>query len=169
MKTEWCDLIIWFNCWNFFSRQKKPKKRQQTSLRGTLWQVYSQTQPSSSLSSSHEPPNLRQRSCSHASTPEPEPPDPQSAQTQTHTFIVRTALPHFKKRKKTLRNNSADRLGRDKNKAWRHKDTHRRGGPNKHWHTFAYLNAAHCLVIKQKKKKSLMLPTKFLNLFAAKN
>ena len=46
---------------------------------GTLWQVKSHTQRSSSASSSHEPPNKRQRSCSQPSTPEPDPPEPQSA------------------------------------------------------------------------------------------
>lgn len=50
-----------------------------TGLLGTLWQVKSQTHRSSSASSSHEPPNVRQRSCSQPSAPDPEPPEPQSA------------------------------------------------------------------------------------------
>lgn len=58
-----------------------------TGLRGTLWQVKSQTQRSSSASSSHEPPNVRQRSCSQLSTPEPDPPDPQSAWKCTASLI----------------------------------------------------------------------------------
>lgn len=50
-----------------------------TGLLGTLWQVKSHTHRSSSASSSHEPPNMRHRSCSQLSAPDPEPPEPQSA------------------------------------------------------------------------------------------
>lgn len=64
-----------------------------TGLLGTLWQVKSHTQRSSSASSSHEPPNMRQRSCSQPSTPEPDPPEPQSALKNTprkHIVINKT-------------------------------------------------------------------------------
>lgn len=50
-----------------------------TGLWGTLWQVKSQMHRSSSVSSSHTPPNMLQRFCSQVSTPEPDPPEPQSA------------------------------------------------------------------------------------------
>lgn len=58
-----------------------PKARVVTGLRGTAKQVKSHTQRSSSMSSSHRPPNRRHRSCSHSpSSPEPDPPEPHSAQ-----------------------------------------------------------------------------------------
>lgn len=50
-----------------------------TGLRGTARQVKSHTQRSSSVSSSHQPPYCRHRSCSHSlPSPEPEPPEPHS-------------------------------------------------------------------------------------------
>lgn len=58
-----------------------------TGLRGTVWQVKSHTQRSSSVSSSHDPPYRRQRSCSQVSDPEPEPPEPQSVGTHTNTLF----------------------------------------------------------------------------------
>lgn len=56
-----------------------------TVLWGTLVQEKSQMQRSSSVSSSQEPPKVRQRSCSQLSTPDPDAPEPHSAgNTHTH-------------------------------------------------------------------------------------
>lgn len=55
-----------------------------TVLWGTLVQEKSQMQRSSSVSSSQEPPKVRQRSCSQLSTPDPDAPEPHSAG-NTHT------------------------------------------------------------------------------------
>lgn len=72
-----------------------------TGLWGTLWQVKSQIQRSSSASSSHEPPNMRQRSCSQLSTPEPEPPEPQSAE-NTHKKYTIASIKHIKHTREML-------------------------------------------------------------------
>lgn len=61
-----------------------------TVLCGTLVQEKSQMQRSSSASSSHEPPKVRQRSCSQLSTPEPEAPEPHSVG-DTHTRVTKNA------------------------------------------------------------------------------
>ena len=88
-----CTLLLWDINWTLIvCLGNKPcewwwsgAEGSRTGLWGTLWQVKSHTHRSSSASSSHEPPNMRQRSCSQLSTPEPDPPEPQSASDTTNT------------------------------------------------------------------------------------
>lgn len=81
MKKLWCLRTSWQRkkIAFIFSPVVEVFEAALTGLLGTLWQVKSQTHGSSSASSSQDPPNVRQRSCSQLSAPDPEPPEPQSA------------------------------------------------------------------------------------------
>lgn len=111
MKKRWCLRISQQQFrekkMDFFPSVVEFPEAALTGVLGTLWQVKSQTHRSSSASSSHEPPNMRQRSCSQLSAPDPEPPEPQSAsQKSTETWKGRIIS---RRRRLTVRGNDKQR------------------------------------------------------------